>query len=70
MENLTAYMKVAAVLLPLVLQAGTGFIAFLENLKKVYAKGEPSEDDWAALRANEDRLRAILQAPLPPEDQA
>lgn len=67
MGNLNAYIQAAAVLLPLVAQAGGALITFLDNIKRVWAAGEPTEADWAAIKSMEDRLRATLQAPLPPE---
>ncbi len=68
MNNLTAYIQAAAILLPLVAQAGGALITFVDNIKRVWASGEPTQADWDALKTLEDRLRAQLQAPLPPEE--
>lgn len=65
------YLKAAMTLAPLVIQAGEDIAPFAAAVYQAIVRGgEPTADDWAALKAREDALRAKLQAPLPPEDAA
>lgn len=53
-------------LMPMLIQLGENLEEVAMRIIKVAQQdGDPTDDDWAYLHAQQDRLEAIIQAPIP-----
>lgn len=61
------FLQAALQLAPLLIKAGEDIAVFAQWVFNTISR-EPTEADWAALKAKEKELEDVLLAPLPPEE--
>lgn len=69
MSQVLVYITALLQLVPMLLQLGENLEEIASRIIKVAQQdGDPTDDDWAYLHAQQDRLEAIIQAPIPDGD--
>lgn len=65
-----AFIQAALELAPVLIQAGQSVTPLAERLYALWQSGEdPTQEDWQALTALEDAQTAVIDAPIPGEDE-
>lgn len=69
MNAVVTFITAALQLAPLLIQLGEDLIPVAERIYAVATQsGDPTDEDWAFLHEQQDKMNAIINAPIPGEN--